>query len=338
MPFALATTTIEEQEKFLWSGYTRADIDDVYDLFQRVNRADNADHNQSVQDLTKQYADSWFNPLTDARVIRNARGELVAFARVLVNPKPTYENVAFLECDIAPEARGQDLDEDLLEWMQANARHRLAQTAALAADETVRTVMRAPVPAAQTQTIALYNAHGFEQVRAFYKMQRDLREPIPDAPLPEGFALRVYDADIDEKLFRAFNESFGDHWGFHPLTRAEWEQRIIGDSALRRDLSFVVMTDENVAAFCLNCERAVENERLGIRRGWTTKLGTRRAWRKRGLATFLLAESMRQFRAQGFDYAGLGVDATNLTGALALYEGLGYRAYKTRYALEKLVR
>jgi ribosomal protein S18 acetylase RimI-like enzyme len=46
---------------------------------------------------------------------------------------------------------------------------------------------------------------------------------------------------------------------------------------------------------------------------------------------------MRRFRAEGFDSVGLGVDAKNLTGALALYERIGFKAYKTGVVLEKRV-
>ena len=42
-------------------------------------------------------------------------------------------------------------------------------------------------------------------------------------------------------------------------------------------------------------------------------------------ATALLLDSMRRFSADGLEAAGLGVDAANPSGALRLYEALGYR-------------
>lgn len=68
-----------------------------------------------------------------------------------------------------------------------------------------------------------------------------------------------------------------------------------------------------------------ENERLGRRQAWIGQIGVRRGWRKRGLATALLCESMRAFRAAGFEWAVLGVDAESLTGAVGVYERVGFR-------------
>ena len=41
------------------------------------------------------------------------------------------------------------------------------------------------------------------------------------------------------------------------------------------------------------------------------------------------------FAARGLDEAALGVDAENLSGALRLYESLGFRRYRTGIAYRK---
>jgi ribosomal protein S18 acetylase RimI-like enzyme len=51
---------------------------------------------------------------------------------------------------------------------------------------------------------------------------------------------------------------------------------------------------------------------------------TRRPWRRRGLATALIARSLVVLRERGMTSAALGVDAANASGALGLYEGLGF--------------
>jgi ribosomal protein S18 acetylase RimI-like enzyme len=335
MPFAIIAPPLEAQEKFLWAEYTRADLDDVHALFQELNHADDADHSESVQDLATQFDDPWLEPRVGARVIRDAFGKLRAFVRVFVNPKPERENLAVVDWAVAPEWRGQGLEEEILAWSEDNASRRLAQAASLAPDENIPAVIRVSALASESGKIKLYQTHGYRNVRAFYKMQRSLRDLIPDAPLADGLVLREYDESLDEKMCQAYNEAFEEHWGHITIPQQEWQPFVMGVSTVRRDLTFVVMDGDALVAFCINCERVAENERLNIRRGWTTRLGTRPAWRKRGLATFLLAESMRRFRAEGFEFAGLGVDAENDTGALALYERLGYRAYKTRFMFEK---
>ena len=57
--------------------------------------------------------------------------------------------------------------------------------------------------------------------------------------------------------------------------------------------------------------------------GWIRALSVRRPWRRKGLALALLLHSFRDFKEREKARAGLGVDATNLTGATGLYEKAG---------------
>jgi mycothiol synthase len=67
-----------------------------------------------------------------------------------------------------------------------------------------------------------------------------------------------------------------------------------------------------------------EHTALGIERGWLEHISVRRPWRRRGLGRAITAESLRRLRAAGMTDAMLGVDADNPTGAVGLYEGLGF--------------
>ena len=59
---------------------------------------------------------------------------------------------------------------------------------------------------------------------------------------------------------------------------------------------------------------------------WINTVGTRRAWRGKGVASWLMTESLRRIAAadDGFERAILGVDAENPTGALSVYRRLGF--------------
>jgi ribosomal protein S18 acetylase RimI-like enzyme len=52
----------------------------------------------------------------------------------------------------------------------------------------------------------------------------------------------------------------------------------------------------------------------------------RRPWRRRGLARSLLVQSCQMFRGIGMEETALGVDTQNPSGALGLYQSVGYRA------------
>ena len=54
----------------------------------------------------------------------------------------------------------------------------------------------------------------------------------------------------------------------------------------------------------------------------------RRPWRRRGLGRSMTAASLRRLRVAGMSEALLGVDAKNPTGALGLYEGLGFSVHQ----------
>jgi ribosomal protein S18 acetylase RimI-like enzyme len=79
---------------------------------------------------------------------------------------------------------------------------------------------------------------------------------------------------------------------------------------------WVIAWDGNeIAGFSLN------RFRMGI--GWVGTLGVRRPWRKKGLGLALLRHSFGEFYKRGMKTIGLGVDASNPTGATRLYQGAG---------------
>jgi GNAT superfamily N-acetyltransferase len=57
--------------------------------------------------------------------------------------------------------------------------------------------------------------------------------------------------------------------------------------------------------------------------GWCNGLGVRRPSRRRGLGLALLRHAFRELRSRGLSCAGLGVDGSNPTGAVQLYERAG---------------
>ena len=63
----------------------------------------------------------------------------------------------------------------------------------------------------------------------------------------------------------------------------------------------------------------------------------RRPWRGRGLATALLVRGMIAFRAAGMDAASLGVDTENPTGAVGLYERVGFTVNRRFVRLRRVV-
>jgi ribosomal protein S18 acetylase RimI-like enzyme len=74
----------------------------------------------------------------------------------------------------------------------------------------------------------------------------------------------------------------------------------------------------------------VGNTLHGTSDGWIDLLGTRRGHRGIGLGRAMLLAGLQHLREEGADTAILGVDAENPTGALGLYEKVGFKKVATR--------
>jgi ribosomal protein S18 acetylase RimI-like enzyme len=171
--------------------------------------------------------------------------------------------------------------------------------------------------------------------RWYFDMRRDLCEPLPAMPDLEGLRLVAFEASMAQPLLAIHNEAFLDHWGSEPLTAEIWNHGFVGDPGFRGDLSFAVLDGEEVAGYTINYVLEADWAATGIREGWVGQLGVRRPWRRRGLATALLVRSMEAFRAAGLEAATLGVDAENPTGALGVYERVGFRPIRRSVRLQR---
>jgi mycothiol synthase len=175
----------------------------------------------------------------------------------------------------------------------------------------------------QAGDIALLRATGLAAVRWFFDMNRPTLDEVPDLPLAGGLELRPITPDLVRRVWHADVEAFRDHWGGFDDSE-ESLQRWLAKPSTDVSLWVVAFDDDEVAGGVINSIDHAENEALGIRRGWVHSVFTRRAWRRRGLASALVARSLALLRERGMTTAGLGVDADNPTGALGIYERLGF--------------
>jgi len=232
-----------------------------------------------------------------------------------------------------PAYRGRGIGTELQAWGIARAEEILAGQPAelLRLVETFREVRL-------VDAVALHEAAGFRPARWYFDMRRDLREPLPAMPDLGGLRLVAYEPPMAQPLLAIHNEAFRDHWGSEPLTAETWDHEFVGDPFFRGDLSFVVFDGEEIAGYTVNYVVESDWEAIGLREGWVGQLGVRRPWRKRGLATALLVRSMEAFRAAGLEAATLGVDAENPTGALGVYERVGFRPIRRSVRLQRPFR
>ncbi|MEA2652570.1 MAG: mycothiol synthase [Chloroflexota bacterium] len=172
---------------------------------------------------------------------------------------------------------------------------------------------------------ALARRAGYEPVRWFFDMKRSgLQENLPEVlPLPDGIEVRPVQPDQLLQIWRADIEAFRDHWGGGDESEENF-RRYQDSPDFDTSLWVVAWDGDEVTAAVVNTIYAHENEATGSRRGWLDSVFTRRAWRKRGLASALIARSLHVLAERGMETAMLGVDADNPSGALRLYESFGF--------------
>jgi ribosomal protein S18 acetylase RimI-like enzyme len=165
-------------------------------------------------------------------------------------------------------------------------------------------------------------------------MTRPLSEPVSVTPMPEGLEIRPVPVEHYRTIWDAMQEAFQDHWSFVPEGEEEyrkWLEWPDFDPAIWK----VAWDGDQVAGMVLNFIAPNENLEYNRKRGYTEGICVRRPWRRRGLARALLTRSVQMFQEMGMEEAALGVDAENLSGALNLYQSVGFRVDKRHTTYRK---
>ena len=305
-----------------WRAMTAADIPAWHRMIVATEAVDEPDEHFTVEDLADELDAPSVDPTVDSRAAVTPAGDILAAglstARPMGGPMRRYDFWGAVD----PAWRGQGLGRRLLAWQIERAAERHAQDAppvpgwaGLGAEEHREDVRR------------LADRAGLTPLRWFTSLQRPLTStpPLDAVELSDGLRLAPLGEDRDEDVRLAHNNAWVDHWGFTASPEADWHARVVGLRNLRRDWSHLVVTDaDEIAGYALNVAFEQDWAAQGYREGYTLLLGVRQAWRGRGVAKALLAATDRTFRSAGMDVAGLDVDSENPTGALQLYQGLGY--------------
>jgi mycothiol synthase len=224
-----------------------------------------------------------------------------------------------------PAARGRGLGRRLLEWAEERgaALHRERHP-------DVPGVVCVYVHENNPSKEALVRAAGYEATRWEYTMARALDEPLPSVPpTPPGLVLTRYTADRDQAVRQSYEVAFSDHWGYTPPTQQRWARWFTGSRAFRAELSRLLLDGADVAAFLLSYFWEADAAATGVREAFVGQLGVRPEWRRRGVGELLLATALRSYQQAGYERAALNVDTANPSGALRLYERVGFAVKET---------
>jgi mycothiol synthase len=250
---------------------------------------------------------------------------LAALDRQVRDGVPVYE----VWGKVRPELRRRAIGRWLFDWTVARARQRAADE-----DPEGPVTLGAHAGEQEAGAIALYEAAGLRPVRYFFLMRNDRLEAVEPVSVPSGLEIRPITPDQHRAIYDAGNEAFRDHWESHEHGEEGFRQTF-NQPDTNTSLWAVGWDGDQVAGVVEGWIWREENERLGVRRGWLEKISVRRPWRRRGLARALTAAAMIRLREAGMTEAALGVDAENPSGALALYESLGFRVFRRSLAYRR---
>ena len=168
---------------------------------------------------------------------------------------------------------------------------------------------------------AAWASHGYEFLRRYYTMRMTLSS-APSIRHIEDLDIRAIDVtnpDLIALWHSAHQNSFSNHFGFAPRELEKWRELVL-DSALDPKGVFLAFKNGEPVGFCqCNDEYAEENK------GFVNLLGVTHENQGLGIGEALLQTGIAYCLTKGYDSVELNVDTGNESGALKLYEKVGFR-------------
>jgi mycothiol synthase len=252
-------------------------------------------------------------------LIAEVGGKMVAYNRLYWERELDGPRVYWHYGFVLPEWRGKGLGRAMMRWVEERAREIEATR-----EDDGQAYISTSAYSNMTSVENLLKAGGYEPIRYAFHMQTPDLDHIPDKTMPEGLEVRPVKPGHYRAIWQASSEAFQDEWGATEVDEegyAHW----VSDFRNEPDLWKVGWDGDEVVGVILNYINHDYNARTGRKLGYTEGISVRRPWRRRGLASALLARSMQMFKEMGMTQTALGVDTENPSGALRVYERMGYK-------------
>jgi mycothiol synthase len=272
-----------------------------------------------------------FDPTQDVYFVFGPEGKPAGYIEVWANQTPPVH--PFIWGIVPQDFQGLGIGSHILAWGERRAHAVLDRV-----DDGLRVAPYASTAPQIEAAKSLLQDNGWSHIRSYYTMGIDFAGPPPEPVFPAGISLRTFRPEDAQVVYRAMDESFSDHFGHveQPFETAfeRFRHDAIDDPLFDPELWFLALDGEALAGICLCRSKSPDDPDSGFVR----ILGVRRPWRKRGLGLALLRQAFCEFHRRGYARVDLGVDASNMTGALRLYENAGMRVLRQMDMYEKELR
>lgn len=296
-----------------------SDFPHMIALVNACKSIDQIERSDSIELLEHAYAHLLNCDPCQDMIMAEIGGQLVGYCRLWWYDEQgggrLFQTIGY----VRPDWRRRGLGRAMLDWCERRA-----------------AVIDTGLPAAPTRWLgawladsvpsahALFARAGYVEARHYFAMVRPTLDDLPDTRLPPGLELRPVTGEHYPAIWSAHVEAFHDHWGV-AANLADSYQLFLTESHFQPELWRVAWDGDQVAGQVRSYINADENREYCRRRGYTENISVRRPWRRRGLATALIALSLQVLKDQGLTEAALSVDAASPTGAVALYERCGFQ-------------
>jgi mycothiol synthase len=286
-------------------------------------RVDDTGEYPDAADLAEWWAGWQLDPGRDGLAVCDDAGLVVGFATVMAPRNFRGAFAIYLEGRVRPDHRGTGVGRALLRWQveRGAALHAERQP-----DEAATLVV--PVPERMRSLESLVRRAGFAAERWYRQMQRPLTG-LPQPGAVAGVELVPFDRSRDDEVRRAHNACFTEHHGSAERDTDAWRSMFTGQRSFRPELSVLAVEDGAVIGYVLTYVYEADALATGVREAHFGQIGVLPSARGRGVASAVIAEALRVGAREGCGRAGLQVDSDNVTGALRLYEQLGFATVRT---------
>lgn len=281
-------------------------------------------------EIIDRWESDYCSPDQDSLIAVADSGEVIATSWSYIPTIAVTKWRAFEDNWVHPEHRGRSVEEFVLQWWEARSTQRFRDK-----DDALERWLWQGVYDWQTKKVAFLESHGYEAKRYFDELGRDLALPIAECSLAEELSLRTWERAPLADSLSVHNASFADHWGSQPISEKSWDNGVNEFSL--PGASFVAYDGDQPVSYLSASAFPHDFEDKGRSEAWIEGLGTIRSHRKRGIASALVTRAMEVFRVSGFEFALLGVDSANPTGAYHIYESLGFVHDRRNVAYIKVV-
>jgi ribosomal protein S18 acetylase RimI-like enzyme len=230
---------------------------------------------------------------------------------------------------IIPKLRGSDAEKEIVKFAVDQLEKRKVNTILVPR-------LRWSDPK-ENNRVKLLEELGFNLIRKTSLMEIGLTRIPSDVEVNKRCSIRLLREHVEEdieELNSLRNESGQERWNFQPST-VEEIRHLLKNNPYSCFKGFFAVLDRKCVGFIIVAIDEKYNSERNVKAGIILGLGVLKNYRKAGIGTALVLHGLEFLRTQQMTKAMLDVDDLNETGALRLYEKIGFKVLEKYLTYEK---